>query len=128
MYKTKLRAGVLLTLTGLLLASPASPIFTTNNVQAQEEVTETEEKKPRKKPRGRVPNHYGKLGLSPKQKETIYGIQAKYDQQIDALEKQIEELEAEEDQEIEDVLTDVQRARLQEILKEVEARRKKSSN
>jgi len=82
--------------------------------------------KTRQKPRGRVPNHYGKIGLTAEQKEGIYAIQAKYQEQIDALQEQIDELRQEEASEIYLVLTENQKASLKKILAEVAERRKKN--
>jgi Spy/CpxP family protein refolding chaperone len=77
------------------------------------------------RPRGRLPNHFGKLGITDEQRERIYGIQADYDGRIDALLAQIEELVADRDNEIDTVLTDGQRARLREL--RAEARNKRES-
>jgi len=128
MRRDKVRVGFLMVVVALVMAASPSMTLMLNNAQAQEDQPDSIEKRIRKKPRGRVPNHYGKLGLSPKQKETIYGIQSKYRDQIEALEKQLAELEQQEDEEVEAVLTDDQKTRLQEILAEVEARRKRKSS
>ena len=61
------------------------------------------------KNKGRLPNNYGKLGLSEPQKTKIYGIQNQYDDQLDVIEKQFAALKAKRDQEVEAVLTDDQR-------------------
>ena len=58
-----------------------------------------ETKPPRKAPRGRLPNYYGKLDLSGEQRDKIYGVQANYNGQIEALERQIAELKAKRDRE-----------------------------
>lgn len=128
MCRDKVRVGILMVVVALVMAASPSMTLMLNNAQAQEDQSKSIEKKIRKKPRGRVPNHYGKLGLSPKQKETIYGIQSKYRDQIEALEKQLADLERQEDEEVEAVLTDDQKKRLQEILAEVDARRKRKSS
>ena len=128
MRKNKVRVGILMVVVALVMAASPSMTLMLNHAQAQEDQSNSAEKRIRKKPRGRVPNHYGKLGLSPKQKETIYGIQSKYDDQIEALEKQLADLERQEDEEVEAVLTDDQKKRLQEILAEVDARRKRKSS
>ena len=94
----------------------------TNPQQTTEESTPA---KSRKKPRGRVPNHYGKIGLTDDQKEEIYAIQAKYREQIDKLQEQINELQQEEASEVYLVLTDNQKESLKKILADVEERRKK---
>lgn len=73
------------------------------------------EKKPGKKPpadyRGPLPFYYGKV-IAPDQKEKIYGIQAKYEAEIAALQKQVKELTAKRDAEIDAVLTPEQREKV----------------
>lgn len=65
-------------------------------------------------PTRRVPNHFGQLGLTSSQRETIYKIQAEHQPQIEALQKQIEQLRAKSLHECEAVLTDAQRKVLAE--------------
>jgi len=74
-----------------------------------------EEAKPDAK-KGRLPAQYGKLGLTDAQKTKIYGVQGKYEDQLDALEKQISDLKAKRDQEIETVLSDDQRKILKALV------------
>lgn len=74
------------------------------------------------KPSGRLPNNYGKLGLTDAQKEKIYSIQAGYADRIEELMQQIEELRTKRDGEIAAVLTAEQRDRLS-ALKEEAARK-----
>lgn len=64
---------------------------------------------------GRLPNNYGRIGLSEKQRNDIYSIQAKYRDQIEALEKQLADLRAKRDAEIEAVLTPEQKQKLEEL-------------
>ncbi len=71
-----------------------------------------------KKPAGRLPAHYGKLGISTEQRTKIYGVQASYKKQIDDLQKQIDDLKAKQDAEVEAVLTPDQKKKLDEILAE----------
>lgn len=104
--------------------SPLSLDAQETTVQQQTE-PETAPETTRKKPRGRVPNHYGKLGLTNDQKEKIYAIQANYRDQINALQEQINELQQEEASEIYLVLSDVQKESLRKILAEVAERRSK---
>lgn len=80
-------------------------------------------KKKRRAPRGRLPNHYGKLGLSQEQKDKIYGIQRNYRARLRELQQQIDDLRQQETLEIQGSLTDNQRERLVGILKEAEERR-----
>ena len=77
--------------------------------------------------RGRVPNGYGKLGLTRDQKERIYGIQTAYSERIKQLEAEIEQLEAEEELQIKDVLTDVQKTQIERYEAQMAARRKGDS-
>jgi hypothetical protein len=75
------------------------------------------------KPRGRLPAHYGKLGVSDVQREKIYIIQAEYDAQIDELLAQLEDLRARRDRTVESVLTDGQKHRLHELRSEARRER-----
>jgi hypothetical protein len=69
----------------------------------------------RKKPRGRLPNYYAQIGISKKQRADIYELQADYASQIDELKKQMAELIAKRDSEVEAVLTEPQQKRLGEV-------------
>ncbi len=60
----------------------------------------------------RLPFGYGKLGVNAKQRANIYTIQKRYHPQLEDLRKQLEELEAKRDKEIEDILTADQKAKL----------------
>jgi len=73
--------------------------------------------------RNRLPNNYGKLGLSDEQRERIYGIQAQYRVRIADLLDELEELRNQQTLEIQEVLTPNQKDELQVILKEAQARR-----
>jgi Spy/CpxP family protein refolding chaperone len=70
-------------------------------------------------PKGQLPTHWGKLGLSDEQKTKVYSIQAEYKTQIADLQKQIDALKKKEREALNGVLTDAQRARLKEILAEI---------
>lgn len=78
----------------------------------------------RRKARGRLPNYYGKVGVSAEQREKIYSIQAQYNSQIKALEKQIAELKEKRDAEIESVLTPEQKKKLAQLRAEAAEKRK----
>lgn len=67
---------------------------------------------------GRLPNNYGKLGLSDKQKKAIYESQAKYATEINELIRKVEELRGKRDAEVEGVLTAEQKVKLKELLTE----------
>ena len=81
------------------------------------------EAKDRKKLRGRLPTYFGKV-VSTKQREEIYEIQAKYNEQIEKLKEQLESLTSKRDSEVTEVLTDEQRA---EIAKLKAARKSRGS-
>ncbi len=76
-------------------------------------------------PRGRLPSNYGKLGISEQQRDRIYAVQAEYNDRIDILLVQIEELRTARDAAIDEVLTDGQRQRLKEL--RVESVKEKAS-
>lgn len=65
-------------------------------------------------PRGRLPAYYGQV-VNQQQREQIYAIQAKYSARIAELQKQLEELRAQRDAEIEKVLTPEQLKRIAEL-------------
>lgn len=77
-----------------------------------------------KRPRVRVPNNYGQLGLSTEQRQRIYAIQAEYGKRIDELEAQLEAVRKERDEQCYAVLSDFQKQRLAEILKAREQQKK----
>jgi hypothetical protein len=86
------------------LAQEGTKPATTKATKAETSGSKAEAEK-----KGRLPSQYGKLGLSDAQRQKIYGLQAQYDDQLDALEKQFAALKAKRDQEIEAVLNDSQR-------------------
>jgi Spy/CpxP family protein refolding chaperone len=63
----------------------------------------------------RLPNNYGKLELTDKQKGEIQAIQGRFNPRIDALLKQIDELRDQRDAEIEAVLTASQKTKLKSL-------------
>lgn len=69
----------------------------------------------RRQPAGRLPNYYGQLGLSNEQRLKVYAVQAKYAEEIQALRKQIAELEAKRDGEIDALCTETQKTQLGEL-------------
>lgn len=68
------------------------------------------------KVKGQLPPNWSKLGLTDKQKESVYRAQADYRDKIDSLEQQLKKLKDEERAELLKVLTDEQKNRLREIL------------
>lgn len=83
-----------------------------------------------KKPRGRLPQYYGQVGISSEQRQKIYDVQAVYVKQIAELQKQIDALVKKRDGEVAAVLTSEQKEKLDELLaaakKRAEERRSKS--
>lgn len=63
----------------------------------------------------RVPAHFAKIGLTAEQKEKIYAIRGKHQEEIDGLKAQIEELGAKELAECEGVLLESQKKVLTEL-------------
>jgi len=111
---------------------PSSGQQTTADTQPTTAVALLQDKKePKKKDtfKPRLPNYYGKVGVSEKQRQKIYSLQRQYHEKIAPLEQQIAELEAKRDAEIEAVLTPAQKKLLEEYReaarKKREARRKK---
>jgi len=117
-------------MSGLLLAAAlmgygVASLSPQTTISAQEKpaaaATET------KKAGGRLPPYYGQVGLSTEQREKIYGVQATYASQIEALQKQIASLEEKRDGEINAVLTADQKKQLDSLraaAKEKTSRRK----
>ena len=97
--------------------------------QAQDSPDKTVEKtetKPRKAPRGRLPNFYTQV-VNGEQRETIYNIQSKFTPQIEKLEAEIEALKAKMNEEVEKVLTPEQKKRVDDLRAEAEAKRKEAA-
>ena len=72
---------------------------------------------------GRVPNGYGKLGLTRDQKERIYGIQAAYAERTKQLEAELAQLKTEQTDQIKDVLNDAQRTQIEKYEAQFSSRR-----
>ena len=76
-----------------------------------------------KKAGGRLPRYYGQIGLSDEQREKVYEIQRTYREQIDELRKQLKAIEAKQKEEISEVLTEEQKAKLAELIGEPKNKR-----
>src|SRR5262249_44199195 len=70
-------------------------------------------------PKGKLPTHWSRLGLSDEQKAKVYAAQAEFGPQIADLQKQIDALRKKEREALNGILTDAQRSRLKEILAEI---------
>jgi hypothetical protein len=76
--------------------------------------------------RPRLPVYYARV-VDEKQRQKIYDIQRKYHPQIEALQKQLEELIAKRNAEIEAVLTPQQKAEIEKLRQEAATRRSEKS-
>ncbi len=76
-----------------------------------------------------LPNYFAQIGLSPKQQDDIRKVVEEYDAKVEALRKQIEELEAEKLEKCEAALTDGQKTALKErrVAAEAEKKAKKAA-
>jgi Spy/CpxP family protein refolding chaperone len=61
----------------------------------------------------RVPDHFGQISLTAEQRESMYKIRGKYQDKIDSLEKQVQEVRAQVLSECEALLTDTQKQLLE---------------
>ncbi len=86
-----------------------------------------EKAEPAAKASRRVPAYFSKVGLTPEQREKIYGIRAKNAQKLDSLKQQIEDLQSKEMTECESVLEAPQKKLLQEFRASGKASRSKSA-
>jgi Spy/CpxP family protein refolding chaperone len=68
------------------------------------------------KAKGRLPNNWGKLGLTAAQKEKVYTIENNYAAKIEELRKMIADLESKRDTEMHNVLTADQQKQLDTVL------------
>jgi hypothetical protein len=64
----------------------------------------------------RLPANFNKLGLTDKQKKDVYKIRAQYAVKLEELQQKIAALRDQEKADLENVLTDAQKARLKELL------------
>jgi Spy/CpxP family protein refolding chaperone len=80
----------------------------------------------KEKSTNRLPDNYGKIGLTDAQKSKIYAIQEKARTEIEALQKQIAEKRAAEDKDIEGVLSPEQKAIVGKLKEEAETKKKEA--
>lgn len=81
-----------------------------------------EVKKERAKPRGRLPNYFAAV-VSGQQREQVYAIQARYNKQIEDLQRQMDELKEVRDREVDGVLTAEQLEKVNAKREEAKAKR-----
>lgn len=115
MKNVRFASLVCVALAGFFLGSQVPVSSSVAQDDAKAKPAAKADKKAPKKAKGRVPAYFGQVGLSDEQKETIYGIQGQYNEQIGALKKQITDLTSKRDAEVEAVLTDAQKKQLDEL-------------
>lgn len=82
----------------------------------------TDAKRPRAKPRGRLPAYFGKV-VDAEQRERIYDIQRSYAEQIEPLRQQLVQLDEQLRAEVREVLSDEQQQEIDELVDKARARR-----
>lgn len=108
--------GMLSLTLGLATQIPGPEVFAQSTADAK-----SVEKKG---PDGRVPAYFAQIGLSKDQRAKVLEVQSSYADKIDALRKQIVDLEAKRDLDVRGVLSDEQKKKLDEL---VEAGKKKAA-
>lgn len=88
-----------------------------NDSQAKEKDEEKDEFQPR------LPNYYGQIGITQRQRKVIYTIQRRYHGRIAELERRLKALEADRDKKIHNVLTPLQKKLLERRKEEARLRR-----
>lgn len=105
--------------------------LTTATLQAQEPVKEKQPEPAKEEPKKegnpaavkasikgqQLPFYWAQLGLSDGQRKEIYGVQAKYDVQIEELEAKIKALKAEMAKERFNLLSESQKMKLEDIIR-----------
>ncbi|HUY91703.1 MAG TPA: hypothetical protein VMV10_23375 [Pirellulales bacterium] len=116
--------GVALGVVALALAG----ILAQQPLRGQDAAPKAEAKaaKPRAKPRGRLPAHYGAV-VDNEQREKIYGIQQSYQPQIEALQAQLVALREKQAAEIDAVLTPEQKEKVKELAAAAKTKRAKAA-
>lgn len=120
--------GVGMGLLGLILIGA---ITTAAQEPAAKEKSEKEPSTTAKRtynPARRVPDFFGQLGLTPEQRESIYTIRGKHYEEINALQKQIADIQAKMLTECEGVLTDAQKQSLTNHRKAAETKKKAATD
>ena len=113
-------AGMLLGTMAILPAVPNLPV-----IQAQESPAATENApgpQPPRRPRGRLPTYFARV-VTAQQRETIYDLQAQYQEQLDELLEQVRKLEQQRDMEVFQVLNPEQQQQVKAWNEEARQRR-----
>ena len=104
----------------LLVGVFAMAFVATTGVSGQEpkpQDPKTKDTKPDLRFKGQLPSYWGMIGLTDAQREQVYLIQARYNQDIDKLETQIKEMKEKLSKERFEVLTAEQKKALEDILR-----------
>lgn len=78
---------------------------------------ETPKTEPKTKLKGFLPTYYGQLGLTDEQKQKVYGVRNKAEEEINKLEAQIKALREKSTKDCHEILTTEQKKKLEDILK-----------
>jgi hypothetical protein len=102
---------------GLGVCAVVAAVLALPLIAQEQETTKGSDAKAARKPYDparRVPAYFGQVGLTDAQKESIYKVRAKYVDKIDALQKQLDDLNAQMMTECETVLTEPQKKLLEQ--------------
>jgi predicted exporter len=116
-WKTTLLLASLVTLWTLPWSGACLPAQ-----EAQTKTPAATAKPERAKPRGRLPAYYARV-VSASQRETIYDIQAKFEDELKQLQERMQELLQQRDREVEGVLTQEQRKQIAAYVEDAKSRR-----
>ncbi len=95
----------------------AGMLFLSSTLVGQDAKKDAEKPKTTAKVKGNLPQNWAKIGLSDEQKQKVYTIDAKYDEEIDALTAKIKELKDKKKKEQLEVLSPEQKKRLEDTIK-----------
>jgi Spy/CpxP family protein refolding chaperone len=103
----------LLTLTAIFSLSA----FIVMQVSTAQDPKPGTKEEPKTKAKGQLPMYWGQIGLSDEQKQKVYTIQNKHNEEIDKLEAQIKAIKEKMAKERGEVLTADQKKKLEDIIK-----------
>jgi hypothetical protein len=107
-------AAAFVSTAAMIILSGSLPAIAQEATNARAQTKATKAARRPYDPTRRVPPYFGQLGLTDAQKESIYGVRAKHQPKIDALEKQLDDLREQMLKDCETVLTDAQKKLLEE--------------
>jgi len=101
---------------------PAETSRTTPSESPKESSKESGPKEPRAP---RLPSYYGQIGISDKQRLDLQNVQVSYEARLEKLRNELKALVRERDEKLENLLTDGQKLRLQELRSAAKEKRQK---